>query len=200
LRIGDSDLDVLSWAMDEILRHAGAPVAYDGNLGLGSAGGDFEAQPQGVRAAAGDVLFVDLYPMRHGYAGDSTRSFVMGHPPAWAVAAHARLVRALEAAEAALLPGTAAGEVDRVCREAAASDGGEAIPHHVGHGLGIFGQEAPYLVPGNPDLLRTGDVVAVEPGVYRPGEGGLRLEDVFVVTESGARRLTGAPRELRVCG
>ena len=177
LRIGDSDLDVLSWAMDEISRHAGAPVAYDGNLGLGSAGGDFEAQPQGVRAAAGDVLFVDLYPMRHGYAGDSTRSFVMGHPPAWAVAAHARLVRALEAAEAALLPGTAAGEVDRVCREAAAADGGEAIPHHVGHGLGIFGQEPPYLVPGNPDLLRSrrrrrGGAWRVSPRRGRAASGG----------------------------
>jgi Xaa-Pro aminopeptidase len=197
---GAIDLDVLAWSMDEICRQAGEPVRYEGNIGLGPAGADPGAQPAGIAAKRGDVLFVDLYPMRDGYGGDSTRAFAVAEAPEWAAASHARLVRAIEAAEEAMRPGVPAGEIDRVCRAAAAADGGDAFPHHVGHGLGVFGQEPPYLVPGNRDPLRAGDVVAVEPGVYRPGIGGLRLEDVYEITKTGARRLTAAPRELRSCG
>lgn len=200
LRAGVSDLDVAAWAVAELSAHAGEPVPYDGNIGLGAAGADPEAQPAGRVAAHGDLLFVDLYPMRDGYGGDSTRSFSVGKPEAWGAEAHARLVRALEAAEHHMAPGLAVAELDRLCRTAAADAYGTTYPHHTGHGVGLFAQERPYLRPGGVDELRRGDVVAVEPGAYRPGHGGMRLEDVFVVTADGCERLNTAPRLLQVCG
>ena len=99
-----------------------------------------------------------------------------------------------------MCPGVAAGEIDRICRGTVEAGHPPGIAHHVGHGIGVFAQEPPYLVPRNSDTLKVGDVVAVEPGVYHPAEGGIRVEDVFVITETGARRLTNAPRDLQVCG
>jgi Xaa-Pro aminopeptidase len=200
LRAGASDLDVAAWAVAELSAHAGAAVAYEGNVGLGVAGADPEAQPAGRVAASGDLLFVDLYPMRDGYAGDSARSFAVGAPDDWASRAHERLVRALEVVERHLQPGFPVAELDRLCREAAADGDGATYPHHSGHGLGLFGQERPFIVPGSDDRLESGDVIAVEPGAYRPGHGGMRLEDVFLVTAQGCERLNSAPRELQVCG
>jgi Xaa-Pro aminopeptidase len=200
LRPGVQDLDIAAWAFAELSAHAGQPVGYDADVGLGAGGGEPEAQPTGRVAASGDLVFVDLYPMRDGYGGDSTRSFSLGPPDAWAAETHERLVQALEAAERCIAPGVPAAELDRVCRAAAADGDGVAYPHHTGHGLGLFAQEAPYLVPGSTDELKVGDVVAVEPGAYRAGQGGLRIEDVFAVTADGCERLNAAPRVLEVCG
>lgn len=195
LRAGATDFEIASWALAELAVHAGEVVAYDGNIGLGPGGADFEAQPTGRVAEAGDLLFVDLYPIRDGYGGDSTRSFAVGAPDAWAASAHDRLVRALDEAERRIEPGLAASELDRLCREIV----GVEYPHHTGHGLGLFGQERPYVVPGSGDVLCEGDIVAVEPGAYRAGRGGMRIEDVFLVTADGCERLNSAPRVLEVC-
>lgn len=200
LRAGVTDFDVAAWAVDELSCRARAVVAYDGNVGLGPAGADFEAQPIGRTAETGDLLFVDLYPIRDGYGGDSTRSFAVGRPDAWAAAAHERLVDALEQTERLIGPGVPADDLDRVCRRVAADADGETYAHHTGHGLGLFGQERPYLTPSSTDVLQEGDVVAVEPGAYQVGRGGMRIEDVFLVTADGCERLNGAPRVLEVCG
>jgi D-alanyl-D-alanine dipeptidase len=200
LGAGVTDLEVAAWAVGEVSVHAGAVVRYDGNVGLGPAGADPEAQPAGRVAAIGDLLFVDLYPMRSGYGGDSARSFHLGSPDTWVAASHERLVRALEAAERRIAPGVPAAEIDGLCRDVAADEDGATYPHHSGHGFGLFAQERPYLVPGSTDVLQEGDVVAIEPGAYRPGRGGMRLEDAFVVTAGGCERLNTAPRELMVCG
>jgi Xaa-Pro aminopeptidase len=87
--------------------------------------------------------------------------------------------------------------VDRSCRGLLddAVEGG-VFPHHTGHGVGLRAHEPPYLIPGSQDVLRVGDVICVEPGLYFPGRGGLRLEEVFLVTDDGGQCLTGFPRAL----
>ena len=185
--------------MEALGRAAGEAVSWNGNIGLGARGDYFDAQAGGAVAAARDLLFLDLYPRRRHYVGDSTRTFVVGVPEQWHKTAYARLVQALEEVEALIRPGALAGELDAVCRRSLEFGTG-VFPHHTGHGLGLFAQEPPYLVPDNPDSLRPGDVVAVEPGLYFEGIGGMRLEDVFEVTVGGCRRLNEFPRELVVCG
>jgi Xaa-Pro aminopeptidase len=200
LRAGTTDHDVFAAGLLALAREAGGPVAWDGCIGLGSHGDDLEAQPCGAIAADGDVAFVDLYPRRHHYAGDSSRAFAIGRAPAWAEPLHALLVEALEAVERLLHPGASAATLDAACR--GILDGnraGAVFPHHTGHGLGVFAQEAPFLVPGSTDVLAVGDIVAVEPGLYRPGVGGMRLEDAWEITPDGPRRLNAFPRELTVC-
>jgi Xaa-Pro aminopeptidase len=199
LREGSSDLDVLSWAYEALARAAGEAVAWQGDIGLGARGGYFGAQAGGAVAARGDLLFVDLYSRRRHYAGDSTRTFVVGEPEPWMERAHSRLERALGAVEELIRPGAAAGDLDAACRGILNEGASAPFPHHSGHGLGLFAQEPPYLVPENRDLLREGEVVAVEPGLYFEGVGGMRLEDVFEVTSGGCRRLNTYPRNLVVC-
>lgn len=194
---GASDLDVFEWCVGALAREAGAPVAWEGNIGLGANGDFFDAQPCGALAGEGSSLFVDLYARVHHYVGDSTRSFSAGQAPAWLRDVHGRLEHALDALEAMIRPGAVAGELDRRCREVLeGSVPGAAFGHHTGHGVGLAPHEPPHLVPGSRDVLQPGDVVAVEPGLYVPGVGGARLEEVFLVTEDGAWPLTTYPRAL----
>jgi Xaa-Pro aminopeptidase len=198
---GVTDLDVFETVMGVLSRRAGAPVSWSGNIGLGHAGDYFDAQPSGVAARPGDVMFVDLYQRIDHYVGDSTRCFAAAEAPAWALEVHERLERALAELESLLVPGAAAGELATRCRDLLVPEEvGAVFPHHTGHGVGLFGQEPPLLVEGNDDVVREGDVICVEPGLYVPGVGGLRLEDVFVVTARQPRRLTTFPRRLTIAG
>ena len=127
--------------------------------------------PLGPSPRDGDTVFVDLFPRRNHYAGDSARSFAIGTAPVWAERLHAVIVEALCAVERLLRPGASAAALDRACRDVLECNDQNAVvfPHHSGHGLGVFAQEAPFLVPGSSDTLAVGDVVAVEPGLYVPG-------------------------------
>jgi Xaa-Pro dipeptidase len=197
---GACDLDVFAWCVDALAAEAAAPVAYEGNIGMGAAGDYFDAQPCGAVAAPGASLFVDLYARVNHYIGDSTRTFSAGAAPQWLRDVHARLEDALDELQPLIRPGAVAGELDRRCRELLDdSVPGAAFPHHTGHGVGLGPHEAPHLVPGSRDVLRVGDVVAVEPGLYVPGVGGARLEEVYAVTDDGARPLTRFPRTLTEC-
>jgi Xaa-Pro aminopeptidase len=200
LRPGVSDYDLYAASLLALARAARGPVAWDGCVGLGVRGDYFDAQPGGAVGGDGDVAFVDLFPRRGHYAGDSTRSFAIGDAPAWAERLHMVLVEALRAVERLLRPGASAAALDARCREILdGNDQNAVFPHHTGHGLGVFAQEAPFLVPGSTDTLAVGDVVAVEPGLYLPGVGGLRIEDAWEITPDLPRRLNAFPRELTVC-
>lgn len=194
LRPGSTDFDVFDWCCGTLARASGGPVSYDGNIGLGRASDYFDAQPCGASAAPGDPLFVDLYCRIKHYVGDSTRSFSVGPAPAWARDAHKRLEHALETVEREMRPDAHAAKLDQTCRDLldGAIEGG-VFPHHTGHGVGLFAREAPYLVPRSEEQLRPGDVVCVEPGLYFAGRGGVRLEEVYLITNNGSRRLTGFP-------
>jgi Xaa-Pro aminopeptidase len=197
---GRSDLEILDWCASALVRGAGGPVAYEGNIGLGSNGDYYDAQARGVVAPEGASLFVDLYCRIGHYVGDSTRTFSAGSAPSWLRDAHGRLERTLEVVERHIRPGMLAGDLDRRCREELdAGKAGGVFPHHTGHGVGLRAHERPYLVPGSEDELRPGDVVAVEPGIYFAGRGGARLEEVYFVTDDGAQPLTGFPRGLTEC-
>ena len=137
LRAGVSDIDVYATSLLALAQEAKAPVAWDGCVGLGVHGDYFDAQPCGAVGADGDTVFVDLFPRRAHYAGDSTRSFAIGAAPAWAERLHALLVEALRAAERLLRPGASAGALDAACRGVLESNDQQAVfPHHSGHGLG----------------------------------------------------------------
>lgn len=194
---GATDHEIFSAAESALAESAGVAARLEGNVGAGAAGADPDALPSGVVLGDGDTVFVDLYPRVGWYYGDATRTFGIGRPTAWAERVHRTLWAAVDHAAAGLLPGAAARDIDARCREVLADEDLERhFPHHTGHGLGLFQQEPPLLVPSSTDVLRVGDVVTLEPGVYVDGVGGMRVEDAFVIEEGGARRLTGASREL----
>ncbi len=186
-------------ALDAAMRRLGADDrAFETIVASGPNAAKPHARP-GVRVVeAGDPVVVDFGAMVDGYRSDMTRTFCVGGEPTGRLAEVFAVVGAAQAlGVAAVADGIAAAEVDRACREHIAAAGmGEAFEHGTGHGVGLDIHEAPAVGPGTTAILRTGAVVTVEPGVYLPGLGGVRIEDTVVVTERGCRVLTNFPKDI----
>lgn len=169
------------------------------------AAGEAAANPHHVPServvAPGDVVLADIGGRRAGYCSDVTRMFVAGDPSPRLLELHAVLQAAHAAARRAAAPGTPAQAVDAAAREVIADAGyGAAFIHRLGHGIGLDEHEAPYLVAGNEAPLLAGMAFSIEPGIYLPGDVGLRLEDIVVLEDDGVRELTPTSPEIRVVG
>jgi Xaa-Pro aminopeptidase len=150
---------------------------------------------------AGDIVLCDFGGTMHGYCSDITRMFHVGEPPAEVRDDYAVLAEAQEAGVRAATVGTPCAEVDAAARRVIAEAGlGDFFVHRVGHGIGQEAHEDPYMVAGNTLPLVAGHAFSVEPGIYREGRFGMRLEDIVVATDAGPSRLNNAPRDLAVVG
>lgn len=147
----------------------------------------------------GDLVVIDWGARSNGYCSDLTRTFAIGELEPEMQVIYNAVLRANTAGRAAGVPGIPAGEVDRAAREEILNAGfGEFFTHRTGHGLGMEDHETPYIFAGNPFILETGMTYTVEPGIYLPGKGGVRIEDNLLVTESGTESLSDFPRELTI--
>jgi Xaa-Pro dipeptidase len=146
----------------------------------------------------GDLLILDWGATVDGYISDLTRTFTMGSlDPEWQ-RIHEVVVEANTVGRAAAGPGVACRTVDAAARAVIETAGyGPAFIHRTGHGIGLEAHEAPYLRGDNPAILRPGMTFTVEPGIYLPGRGGVRVEDNLVITGEGATTLSTLPRGLR---
>jgi len=144
----------------------------------------------------GDTVVIDVGGLVEGYHSDMTRSYVVGEPSARQLVMYDLLLDVQLAGLAAVRAGMPAKDVDAVCRQAVTDAGlSEWFLHSTGHGVGLQIHEDPFESPVSTAELRAGDVVTVEPGLYRVGFGGFRIEDLVVVTESGCRILTKTPKD-----
>jgi Xaa-Pro aminopeptidase len=201
IRPGVTELAVWAAVHAAMMDKVGAPFALEGNFASGPRTLENEPQATNRPIEAGDVVFIDLYPIIDGYAADLTRTFVAGQPTKAQRDRHDILEDALAAGVAMLKPGVRAGDVDRAVRESvAAALGGYVFSHHTGHALGLQGQERPMLIPGEDTILEAGMVIAIEPGAYLPDTGGMRVEGNYLITETGAESLSDYPLELFACG
>jgi Xaa-Pro aminopeptidase len=199
LEVGRSELE-LATAIDLHIAEAGARRAFGTLVQSGPNSALPHGQAGSRRLRAGDLVLLDFGAAWEGYRADTTRMAVMGEPDARQVEAHSVVLAAHDAAVAAGA-GFTAGEVDEAARAVVREAGlGDRFIHRVGHGLGLEAHEDPSLDPGSATVLEEGMVVTVEPGVYLPGWGGVRIEDDVVVEAEGGRLLTTAGRELRVVG
>lgn len=162
---------------------------------------DPHAAPSDRPLQAGDLLVIDWGASYQGYISDLTRTFgIVSVEPEFR-RIHELVRLANEAGRAAGRPGIAAGEVDRAAREVIDDGGyGKYFFHRVGHGIGMEAHEQPYMFAENDLLLAPGMAYTVEPGIYLPGRGGVRIEDNVVVTENGSESLSDFPRELMILG
>ena len=148
-----------------------------------------------------DVLLLDLGASHAGYQSDITRTNCLGEPSAAVARAFAQVSAARPAGITAARTGATGEQVDAAARAVFVAAGvAEHFVHRSGHGLGLEVHELPYLVQGNTQPLAANMVHSVEPGLYFPGEFGIRPEDIVVLEADGERRLNQAPFDLRVPG
>jgi Xaa-Pro aminopeptidase len=147
----------------------------------------------------GDLVVIDFGARYHGYHADMTRTVCLGPPEPWQRELHELVAKAQLAGVAAVQPGVDAGDVDAAARSIieAAGHGGH-FGHGLGHGVGLEVHEAPLLGPGRTGKLQELVPVTVEPGIYLPGKGGVRVEDIVVVRAAGPANLMTTTRELLV--
>jgi Xaa-Pro aminopeptidase len=144
----------------------------------------------------GDTVVIDVGALVDGYHSDMTRSYVIGEPTREQLELYAFLLEVQLAGLGAVGSGVRARDVDATCRSMVVEAGrGEWFLHSTGHGVGLQIHEEPFESVVSTATLRAGDVVTVEPGLYRVGFGGFRIEDLVEVTDTGCRILTTSPKD-----
>ncbi|MTV49347.1 M24 family metallopeptidase [Heliobacillus mobilis] len=167
------------------------------------ASGERSALPHGVASEKviekGELLTLDFGCILDGYCSDMTRTVLFGQPTTEQRRVYDIVLEAQEKALSAIAAGKNGRDIDRLARQVIEQAGyGDHFGHGLGHGVGLVVHENPRLSPSSSDILETGQAVTVEPGIYVPGWGGVRIEDLVIVTDGGCRNLTSSPKELCV--
>jgi Xaa-Pro dipeptidase len=198
LRIGLTEREVAT-RLNALINQTGSSLAF-GSLVQAGPNSALPHLPPGERPlAAGDLVLLDFGARHRGYNADTTRMAVIGEPDEQQLRVHRAVLDAHDRAIEAIRPGATCGTVDAAARLSLEKAGfGDRFIHRTGHGLGLDAHEGPNLEPISQVRLEAGNVVTVEPGVYIPGWGGVRIEDDIVVEQDGARLLTHADRSLKV--
>jgi Xaa-Pro dipeptidase len=198
LRPGETERAVAT-RINGLINGTGSGLAF-GSLVQAGPNSALPHLPPGERPlAAGDLVLLDFGARHRGYNADTTRMAVVGPPDERQRRVHQAVLDAHDRAIEAIRAGVTCGEVDAAARRSLEKAGlGDRFIHRTGHGLGLDAHETPNLEPGSSVRLEVGNVVTVEPGVYIPGWGGVRIEDDIVVEADGARTLTTADRGLKV--
>lgn len=196
LRAGLTEKEV-AWQIERYLREHGAEgVAFAPAVASGPNSAVPHHEPGDRQIKAGEPVWLDLGARLDGYCADLTRTLCLGKPPERLRETVELVGRALEEAESKVKPGVDGKQADAIARDMFAAAGcGDAFIHSLGHGLGIDIHEAPRLSRFFEDELKAGAVITIEPGIYFPGWGGVRIEDTVVMVEDGIEILTGAPKD-----
>jgi Xaa-Pro dipeptidase len=198
LRPGLTELEV-SVLIGSAIGELGGILSFESLVQSGPNSALPHVRPTGRRLADGDFVLLDFGAAFDGYKADTTRMAVVGEPSARHREIHSLVLAAHDAAIDAVRAGTTTGEVDAAARRVIDAAGmGDHFFHRTGHGLGLEAHEEPNLDPGSSTVLEAGMVFTVEPGVYIPGWGGVRIEDDLAVESFGRSVLTRADRTLRV--
>lgn len=196
LRPGVSEREIVAWLSEEMEAAGSEGHAFPAIALTGAK----SALPHGVpgreTVADGDLVVIDFGGICEGYASDITRTFLVGNVSAQAQEIYDVVLAANEAGIAAARPGVPAEDVDAAARRVIEEAGyGQYFVHRTGHGIGLDVHEAPWITAGNREPLRPGMAHSVEPGIYVPGVGGVRIEDLVLITDDGCEVLTRWPKE-----
>ena len=180
-----------------MVRHGSDGLSFDPIVGFGEHAAEPHHRPCHRVLDEGDVIKIDFGATAAGYHTDMTRTVAFGQPTADLRKVHDVVAQAQQAGIDAVRPGAVAGDGDRAARSVIEDAGfGDGFTHGLGHGVGLEIHEGPWLRREGEDVLPAGAVVTVEPGVYLPGIGGVRIEDAVEVTEDGGRPLGTSARDL----
>lgn len=187
----------LAWEIEKYIRtHGGDGLAFESIVATGATTALPHYEPQDREVQNGDFVLFDIGAKVDHYCADLTRTVVMGRATSEQKKIYKIVLEAQERTIKNLRAGLTSKQADAPARETIAQAGYKKnFGHGTGHGLGLDVHESPRLSPLGKDKLQTGNVVTIEPGIYLPGWGGVRIEDVAVVEEKGCRVLTQAPKK-----
>jgi Xaa-Pro aminopeptidase len=188
----------LGWRLIDVMReHGGDSADWEPIVAYGP-GASIPHYRSGRRPVGKGLLLLDYGCVVDGYHSDMSRTVWVGaRPDEEMERVYRAVLESQEAGIAAVAPGVTCGDVDEACREVLRGYGYEkAFLHSTGHGVGLEIHEPPWVRRGNDDPLAEGDVITVEPGVYLPGIGGVRIEDMVHVTADGPEVLTTSHKEV----
>jgi Xaa-Pro aminopeptidase len=188
----------VAWELEAYLRTHGADdVAFDPIVASGPNGALPHLRPTDRRIQAGEPIVIDIGAQLDGYHSDMTRTLYLGQPDDRFREIYNLVLQAQLAAERGLRAGMGGREADALARSVIEAGGyGDQFGHGLGHGVGLAVHEKPRLGKTSEDVLQPDMLVTVEPGIYLPGWGGVRIEDIVRVTPDGAVVLTGAAKDL----
>ncbi len=195
---GVSETELAAELVYRLHRAGSGSMPFDPIVASGPRSALPHARPGDRRLREGDLLLIDFGARVDGYCSDITRMFVLGAAQPWQREIHATVLEAVDRAIAATSAGVPAQDVDRAARNVISEAGFEKyFGHGTGHGVGLEVHEGPSVNARSRETLGPGNVVTIEPAVYLPGRGGVRLEEVVVAEEGGRRVLTAYPLALR---
>jgi Xaa-Pro aminopeptidase len=199
--VGRTELDV-AVALERAMEDLGAQCrAFPSIVAAGPHGALPHAQPRDVEIGRNELVVIDWGAELDGYCSDCTRTLATGDLPDATLEAYDLVHQAQLAGLRAVTAGVGGRDADSAARDVISDAGhGEHFGHGLGHGVGLEIHEAPRLSQRSDSVLSSGNVVTVEPGVYLPGQFGVRIEDLVVVTETACQIITSVPKELITVG
>ena len=202
VRVGQTEKEVEAILLAELFRAGCDGLSFSPIVAAGDNAANSHAVPRAdYKIKAGDALLFDFGGRYQHFSADITRTFFVGHVSETDRAFYDTVLAANERGRAVSRAGVSAGLVDdETGAVLLRSQFAQFKTHKTGHGLGLDVHEAPQIMHGNADVLQPGMIFTIEPGLYRPGECGVRIEDDVVITDNGIECLTTFPRELRVIG
>lgn len=197
IRPGQTELAVAARLESEMKTRGSSKPGFETIIAARANGSLPHYRPGHIRLAINKPLLIDWGATYRGYQSDMTRTFSLGKWPRKIAEIYKIVLDAQQLAAAALAPGRTTREIDSIARDYITRHGyGKEFGHGLGHGLGIS-KEPPFLHHlYEPLVLQPGHVTTVEPGIYLPGIGGVRIEDIYVIRESGAENLCSLPKDM----
>ncbi|MCL5612136.1 MAG: Xaa-Pro peptidase family protein [Chloroflexi bacterium] len=202
IKVGMTEKEIAAELNVQLLKHGSeSELPFPPIVSAGPNSANPHASPSDRKIQRGDLLVVDWGATVDGYISDLTRTFAVGEVEAELKKIAEIVLKANVAGRAAGKAGVPCAEVDKAARDVIEQAGyGKYFTHRTGHGIGMESHEEPYVRGDNMQLLAPGMAYTVEPGIYLPERGGVRIEDNVIVTKDGVDVLSDMPREIRVVG
>lgn len=195
LKVGISEKE-LSIEIIWFLKSKKADISFPPIIAFGPNSAIPHHVPGNKKLTKNTIVLLDLGAALENYCSDLTRTIFFGKAPKKFIDMYSAVLQAQKLAISKIKPGAKASEIDKAARDYITSKGFPNIGHSVGHGVGVEVHEAPHLSPNSQDILSERMVFSVEPGIYLPGYGGVRIEDLVLVIGSGAQLISHSNREI----
>ena len=199
VRPGVTERQIADGLLAEYRRLGAQDHSFTPIVSFGANAADPHHEPNDTVFASGDPVLFDVGCKRNWYCSDMTRTFFTAEPTEHQRAVYEAVRRANEAAEALVRPGVTIAQIDRAAREVIEDAGwGPAFNHRLGHQIGLVDHEPGDVSATHDEPVRPGQCFSIEPGIYLPGDIGVRIEDLIIVTEDGCEVLNSYPKALTV--